>query len=319
MTFFDETKSVAFFGGSAIGIALEQNTLCTISNSTIERNSRRLEVASSAPRKVWGWDDWCGGGLCIAETVGILTPLMAQPVVGIENTRIADNICGLYRYVETPAPHYEIEQGDGGGLFISSTRTTVRNSTIRNNTSRYGGGIFVEDLFLMCSPIPELVIDSSQINDNTAYWSGGALYSKRENPVYMNGTTVSGNAVTVWYAYTDQECFALGIRNPIYGNYIEDEACTIEYPTGIYRLTVQSSPTDGGHVRIGTGDWGSVAREVVYKDQNLTVEASPLSVMTFNGWADNEGGVYGIISSANPYAFSLQKHYKLFGEFLPAH
>jgi hypothetical protein len=317
MTYYDEEKGVAFYGGSAVGIALQQNTRCTISNSVIEKNSRRLEVTSTAERKVWGWVDWCAAGLCIAETVGNITPLMTQPEVLIENTRIADNNCGLYRFVTTPSPHYETEQGDGGGLFISSTRTTIRNSTIRNNRARYGAGIFVEDLFLFCEPEPSLVIDSSQINDNTAYWSGGAMYSKRENPVYLNGTAVTGNAVTVWYAYTSEQCFLQGIMNPIYGNYVEDAACNIEYPEDIYRLTVQSTPTDGGTVRIGNGEWGTASRKVVYKDQPLTVEASPQNSMAFSGWADNEGGVYGIVSTANPYNFTLNKHYTLFGEFLP--
>jgi len=54
--------------------------------------------------------------------------------------------------------------------------------------------------------------------------------------------------------------------NPIFGNFIEDATCQIEYPADIYRLKVQSSPTDGGTVRIRNGGWGTVSRKVVYKD-----------------------------------------------------
>ena|GEM_PF-3686657 len=140
--YHDEEKGIDFLGESAVAVYLQQNTRFKISNSAIEKNRRRLEFEETAELR--NPAVWEGGGLSIVESISLLTPLMAQPVVLIDNTRIVENDCGKYRFVTTPGHHFETEEGNGGGLYIYETRTTIRNSVIENNNARCGAGIFVD-------------------------------------------------------------------------------------------------------------------------------------------------------------------------------
>jgi parallel beta-helix repeat protein len=78
--------------------------------------------------------------------------------------------------------------GGGGVYALTSSDTTIRNSTISTNSASYGGGLF-------SLGTGQTVIQASTISANTATAVGGGLCVGTSGGVVVEDSTVSGNSV----------------------------------------------------------------------------------------------------------------------------
>ncbi len=79
-----------------------------------------------------------------------------------------------------------------------------------------------------------------------------------------------------------------------------------------YTITAQSSPTEGGEVRIDDGEWGDdQSTTAVYEDQ-ITLEASAVFGWSFEGWYEDEN----LVSTSMQYSFPATKNHTLKAKFL---
>jgi len=69
----------------------------------------------------------------------------------------------------------------------------------------------------------------------------------------------------------------------------------------LYFITAQSSPTEGGEVRIAAGDWGDIRTAPIADGNNATVEASETTGWSFEGWYEGANQV----SSSATYTFTV--------------
>jgi parallel beta-helix repeat protein len=78
--------------------------------------------------------------------------------------------------------------GDGGGLFLQSSPTTLYKNTVISNTAEYGGGgVYVRE--------SAATLSENTINANTAagvYGSGGGVYV-RQSAATLSGNTIDAN------------------------------------------------------------------------------------------------------------------------------
>lgn len=90
------------------------------------------------------------------------------------------------RYGRTPVGLAELELAGGGIRTAAGSSLTLRGSSVSNNTSRKGGGIFNEGTLTVRT-------SSSSYNTVDAADSGGGIYTT--GPLDMTGSTVDHNAV----------------------------------------------------------------------------------------------------------------------------
>jgi hypothetical protein len=84
--------------------------------------------------------------------------------------------------------------GSGGGVFshadLDSFPTSIVDSTVTGNRSRYGGGVFAENTGNLSS----LTIDNSTISQNTAVRTGGGIYNFDGSLTIINSSVVTDNS-----------------------------------------------------------------------------------------------------------------------------
>ncbi|MCD4819666.1 MAG: PKD domain-containing protein [Candidatus Cloacimonetes bacterium] len=112
-------------------------------------------------------EDAYGGGICSYNT-----DLLIENITIDGNSLIGDNT-------------------RGGGIYLfdsenQDSNITIRNVNILNNTAVFGGGIFLTRV----NPMFERVL----IGCNTAYMTGGAIYSSNSHPELYNVTVTDNDA-----------------------------------------------------------------------------------------------------------------------------
>jgi CSLREA domain-containing protein len=148
-----------------------------------------------------GLNDW-GGGIFSAGPLTMTNCLLANNQTGAHNaygggmysqgtlTIIDSTISGNSTYSGPSSP------GEGGGLFLIGSPTTIRNSTISGNRAAVGGGIYH-------GGYPVVLINST-ISGNTSDGNGGGLHN-------ASGTTGLYNVtVTQNIANNDAAGFSYG-------------------------------------------------------------------------------------------------------------
>lgn len=101
----------------------------------------------------------------------------------------------------------------------------------------------------------------------------------------------------------------------IFPNFVryENGKIVVYPPLNTFTITAQSSPTSAGNVRVNAGSWGSSRNLTVNAGSTVTVEASPVSGYTFDGWYTEDSKV----SQQNVYVFQLVSGIILKANFIP--
>ncbi len=106
--------------------------------------------------------------------------------VGLQNTTVRNNTTT------------DSGNGDGGGIFLSSSTLTMRDSQVYNNSAVRGGGVAL-------SSVPITRIEHSEIYSNTATDTGGGIYNDPNSPLtilnsklHNNSAGSNGGAITIY-------------------------------------------------------------------------------------------------------------------------
>jgi len=137
-------------------------------------------------------------------------------------------------------------------------------------------------------------------NDNGSSMRSISRYEyKKDNGSWINNDPITSTSYT-WGGYSEGD-------HTFYVRAVDDEdadsniiSWTFNY-TSVSKLTVQSSPTNGGEVRIDSGNWGTNENKSVNTGTQITIEANAYPGFSFDGWYDGATR----ISSQNPYTFTL--------------
>jgi len=143
-----------------------------------------LEHVAITDNRADGINDW-GGGIYNAGSLTMTNCLLSNNSTGASNAYGA----GMYNQGQLTINDSTIQDnntpGNGGGLFLIGSPTTIRNTTFSGNSAAQGGAIYHGGYPL------HLIGDT--LSGNSSGGDGGGLYNYSGTSILIN-TTLSGNS-----------------------------------------------------------------------------------------------------------------------------
>jgi hypothetical protein len=157
-----EYQAINLTSGETLGAVVAGFTIQNCLSHVLPGGAIRCEGASVTLKSLILKSNACfsaGGAICISNGAAV-----------IEATTVQGNIG-------------EIE---GGGIALYSAVVEIYSSIVQGNQSNWGGGICI-------GSGGELIVDNTDIEENSAVWDGGGIICRTGSSVTLNSSVVRGN------------------------------------------------------------------------------------------------------------------------------
>jgi len=154
--------------------------------------------------------------------------------------------------------------------------------------------------------------EGGRVRINNGSWSTEVeIYAESGSQVTVEAQAYSGWTFEGWYKYpkyykvSDASSYEFLVIDEIYlkAKFSKDSVqCTI---------TVESSPTIGGNVKINEGSWGTNQSLAVNVDSDVTLYAQAADGWVLEGWYDSTGKIY----PTSPYSFTAKETRSYYARF----